>query len=156
MGYFYLYWGPFLPNYFIAHICKINVTALMYSVRFAHVQTASQRCRNPAQQQHLWVWWVKKNELTWDPSGLLLPAGPGVRTFTAVAVLLAMLVATGKVEAVWRFTRGKTAVCLCLYVYVTVQDGHRCDGWSSKGTTSVNLEKIVRNYTLASQNLITD
>lgn len=44
--------------------------------------------------------------LTWEPSGLLLPAAPGVITFITAAVLLAMLSGGGLTEA-------RTEVRLC-------------------------------------------
>lgn len=49
-------------------------------------------------------------ELTWDPSGLLLLAGPGTgitRAFPTVVVLLAILVATGWAEGLWSYPVSK-------------------------------------------------
>lgn len=70
---------------------------------------------------------VVNNRLTWEPSGLLLPAGPGGIIFIADVVLLAMLVATGNEEELWSFTGGKTDVCMCPFVS-RVQDEHGYDG----------------------------
>lgn len=67
------------------------------------------------------------NGLTWDPSGLLLPAGPGGIIFIADVVLLAILVATGNAEELGNFTGGKTDVCMCPFVS-RVQGEHGYDG----------------------------
>lgn len=69
-----------------------------------------------------------KNELTWDPSGLLLPAGPGGRPLTAVTVLLAMLVATGKSrETLELHERQKKLWQARLWPSAVIQVEHRCD-----------------------------
>lgn len=65
--------------------------------------------------------------LTWDPSGLLLPAGPGVITFITVVVLLAMLMATGKAEGFKSFAKAKADVCLFRYTKTMASDKHRYD-----------------------------
>lgn len=49
---------------------------------------------------------LRRLRLTWDPSGLLLPAAPGVITFITAAVLLAMLSGAS-------FTDARTDVRLC-------------------------------------------
>lgn len=66
--------------------------------------------------------------LTCDPSGLLLPAGPGVITFITVVVLLAMVMATGKADGFKSFTKAKTDVCLFRYTKTMASDKHRDDG----------------------------
>lgn len=76
-------------------------------------------------------WYKNKNniKLTWEPSGLLLPAGPEGRPFTIIGVLLAMLVATDKELVRCSLSGRKSVVAPCEFKSrLAVQVGDRCDG----------------------------